>query len=101
MANQKAVELAKKMITQAASPEELAGNLMTQFEGKSAIFQMKVLEGFEQAAIDNGMPVGGQPSLAATIMWQQQQKLGKYQKSTFPLSQKQVEVIIREVCQYK
>lgn len=63
--------------------------------------QYAALEYMERAAVSNGMPAGGYGSLGQTIMVQQWHRIAQRGDRAYPLSDKQVGVVLRELEPYR
>jgi hypothetical protein len=80
---------------QGKSEAEMVKMVELAAEQRGARFQFNILMVIQQIAIDNGAPAGG-VSLADVIMAEQNGRLQRYGDKAFPLSTKQIAVVVRE-----
>lgn len=76
--------------------EELAASLKEYGEKRGAASQL-VLALTCQKVVDDELGPNSVPSLGETITVQQSHKIGKYGDKTYPLSERQIDVIVRGV----
>lgn len=95
---EKAKEVAKKLLNSGKLIEEIVG--IIQRQSQSAQMQLRILDALNEVAQDQGRYPGGTPTLGDKILDKLAFQVKKY-GSACTLSAKQVEVIIREVYEYR
>ena len=63
--------------------------------------QYALIEAMETEAARNGMQTGGMPTLGDEIMFAQQEKINQWGARAFPLSEKQIAVMVRDLEGYR
>lgn len=94
----KTKEAAKKLLNSGKSVEEIVEIIMKQ--SQSAQMQLRILDGLNSAAQEQGRYAGGIPTLGDEISDKLASQVKKYGQSAYKLSDKQVTVIIREIHGY-
>jgi hypothetical protein len=92
-------QIAKQILNSEKSVQEIVE--LIQSQSSTANIQLQILDGFNAAAQDQGRYAGGTPTLGDEILDAQYNKVKKYGKSAYKLSDKQVTVIINDVYGYR
>ncbi len=92
-------EVAARLLNSGKTVEEIVEIVQTQ--SKSAQMQLRILDGFNTAAQEQGRYPGGTPSLGDEISDKLAFQVRKYGDRAYKLSDKQVTVIISDVYEYR
>ena len=92
MANKQVKEITKKIIEDSDSQAHFVAQVL---EARPAN-QYAVLDALDALSTDAGRKTAGTPTPGDTILYQFKHKLDQYGASTYPLSEKQIAVIVRE-----
>lgn len=93
------VKVAKSILNSGKLVAEIVE--IVQSQSKTGVSQLQILDGFNEAAQSQGRYAGGEPTLGDSILDSLAANVGKYGKSAYKLSDKQVTVIINDVCGYR
>ena len=96
---QKTTEVAKSILNSGKSVEEIVE--IIQKQSQSAQMQLRILDGFNAVAQEQGRYAGGSPTLGDVISDKLSFNVNKYGKAAYKLSDKQIVVIIRDVYGYR
>lgn len=95
----KTKEVAKRLLNSGKSVEEIVETI--QGQSQSAQMQLRILDGFNEVAQDQGRYPGGTPTLGDENLDKLASQVKRYGKSAYKLSDKQITIIIREVYGYR
>lgn len=94
-----AKQVAKQILNSGKSPQEIVEIIQSQ--SQTAGIQLQILDGFNDAAQDQGRYPGGTPTLGDQILDTQYTRVKKYGKSAYKLSDNQVSVVVNDVYSYR
>jgi hypothetical protein len=90
----------KKYVGDSKTAEQLQSKFGGTGEKHGARAQYNTITAIEKLLIQNGKPYGGAPSLADQIMYDFKRKLERYGDKAYPLSDKQLGVVARDLAGY-